>query len=97
MCTIISAQTLQGCLFEYINQPRSAMSGETIDINISIQSNIVPEPNPHKGLLGIIARDDWMFVSAEYTSNLGNGNLSESADWKDSVIHTFRLLNTAAI
>ncbi len=85
MCTIISAQTLQGCLFEYINQPGSAMPGEVIDIEISIQSNIVPEPNPHKGLLGIIAPDDWMFVSAEYTSNLGNGILSESAGWKDSV------------
>jgi len=85
MCVIIISQSLQGCLFEYIHQPKSAQTGQVIDIEISIHDNIVPETNPHKGIFGIIAPDDWTFISATYTSELGNGSLSESFEWKDSV------------
>ncbi|RPI68988.1 MAG: hypothetical protein EHM47_13880, partial [Ignavibacteriales bacterium] len=85
MCVMIISQSLPGCLFEYINQPKSAQIGETIDIEISIYDNIVPETNPHKGILGIIAPNDWTFISASYTSVLGNGSLTESAEWRDSV------------
>jgi len=85
MIAVISSQLFQGCLFEYINQPEYAQSGEIIDIEISIRDDIVPEPNPHKGILGVIVPDDWTFISAAYTSSIGNGSLSESAEWKDSV------------
>jgi hypothetical protein len=79
------SQILQGCIFEYINQPKSALPGEIIDIEISVQTTTVPEPTAHKGILGIIAPADWTFISADYTSSLGNGSLAESAAWKDSV------------
>jgi hypothetical protein len=74
-----------GCLFESINQPGSAQPGEIIDINLIITDNIVPEPNPHKGILGIIVPLDWDFISASYSSVIGNGNLSISPEWKDSM------------
>ena len=86
MCAIIVSK---GCLFEYVNQPKSAQTGEVIDIEISIYDNIVPETNPHKGILGIIAPDDWTFISATYSSDLGNGTLAESEEWKDSVEVSF--------
>lgn len=92
MYALIVSQSLQGCLFEYVHQPKSAQTGEVIDIEISIHDNIVPETNPHKGILGIIAPDDWTFISATYTSVLGNGSLSESAEWKDSVETYFQIV-----
>src|SRR3972149_1380407 len=79
----------KGCLFEYVNQPKSAQTGEVIDIEISVHDNLFPEENPWKGLLGIIIPNDWSFVSATYTSALGNGILSESVEWKDSVEVSF--------
>ena len=85
MCTILSAQVLEGCLFDYVKQPKSAQPGEIINIELSITSTIVPETNIHKGLVGIAAPDDWTFISADYTSNLGNGIFSESSAWQDSV------------
>lgn len=76
---------LPGCLFESVNQPASAQPGEIIDINLTITDNIVPEPNAHKGILGVIVPMDWDFVSATYSSSLGNGELSISPEWKDSL------------
>jgi hypothetical protein len=76
---------MTGCLFEEVNQPKSAQLGETIDVNLVITSNIIPEPNPHKGLVGIIAPIDWEFISANYTSPIGNGALAVSETWKDSI------------
>ncbi len=75
----------EGCLFVYINQPSSAETGEVIDIQIAINSNDVPEPNAHKGILGILAPEDWNFISADYTSSIGNGSLTISEEWQDSV------------
>ena len=74
-----------GCLFKSVNQPSSAQPGEIINISLTIADNLVPEPNAHKGILGIIAPADWEFISATYSSVLGNGNLSISPEWKDSV------------
>ncbi len=91
-CAVAVSQSLEGCLFEYIRQPKSAQTGEVIDIEISIHDDIVPEPNAHKGILGVIAPDDWTFVSATYSSDLGNGILSESEEWKDSVEASFPIL-----
>jgi hypothetical protein len=84
---IITAMSflLQGCLFEYIIQPSSAKPGDVIDIEVAVKTKTVPENNAHKGVLGIIAPADWELVSASYTSDLGNGILTENADWKDSV------------
>jgi len=76
---------LPGCLFESVNQPASAQPGEIIDISLTITDNIVPEPNAHKGILGVIVPIDWDFVSATYSSSLGNGEISISPEWKDSL------------
>ncbi|MEO8398915.1 MAG: DUF4185 domain-containing protein [Ignavibacteriaceae bacterium] len=83
--TLAMFSVITGCLFEAVNQPHSAQPGEIIDINLVIKSNIVPEPNAHKGILGILAPSDWEFISADYSSSLGSGNLDISAEWKDSV------------
>jgi hypothetical protein len=74
-----------GCLFESIDQPSSAQPGEIIDISIVITDNIVPEPNAHKGILGVIVPEDWEFVSGDYNSVLGNGGLILSPEWTDSL------------
>jgi len=74
-----------GCLFESIDQPSSAQPGEVIEINLVITDNIVPEPNAHKGILGVVVPADWEFVSGTYASVPGNGSLSMSQEWKDSV------------
>ncbi|MCX6151402.1 MAG: DUF4185 domain-containing protein [Ignavibacteriales bacterium] len=74
-----------GCLFESVKQPTSAQPGEIIDVSLTITDNIVPEPNAHKGILGIIAPVDWELISASYSSVLGNGTLSISSEWKDSI------------
>jgi len=74
-----------GCLFESVNQPTSAQPGEIIDISLTITDNLGHEPNAHKGILGIIVPSDWEFISAAYSSVLGNGNLSISPEWNDSV------------
>jgi len=76
---------INGCLFETINQPSSAQPGEIIDISLTITDNLVPEPNAHKGILSVIVPLDWEFISATYTSVLGNGVLSLSPEWKDSM------------
>ncbi|MCK7528636.1 MAG: hypothetical protein MZV64_69320 [Ignavibacteriales bacterium] len=76
---------INGCLFESVNQPSSADPGEIIDISLTITDNLVPEPNAHKGILSVIVPSDWEFVSASYTSVLGNGILTVSPEWKDSM------------
>ncbi len=83
--SLLLFQFFTGCLFDSVNQPASAQPGEIIDISLVITDNIVPEPNTHKGILGIIAPSDWEFISAAYSSVLGNGNLTISPEWKDSL------------
>ncbi|MGE5437640.1 MAG: hypothetical protein ACM3O3_10465, partial [Syntrophothermus sp.] len=82
---LFMAQSLTGCLFEEVNQPKSAQPGEIINISLKITDNIVPETNPHKGILGVIVPNDWEFISATYTSTIGNGTISLSPEWKDSL------------
>ncbi|RJP71153.1 MAG: T9SS C-terminal target domain-containing protein [Ignavibacteriales bacterium] len=74
-----------GCLFESVQQPSSAQPGEIIDVSLVITDNLVPEPNAHKGILGILVPSDWEFVSANYLSPIGIGDLFVSPEWKDSV------------
>jgi len=86
MAAALSSFTfLTGCLFESVEQPSSAQPGEIIDVSLTITDNFVPEPNAHKGILGVIAPNDWEFVSATYNSVLGNGSLGVSPEWKDSL------------
>ncbi len=83
--TFSSFSFFAGCLFEFVDQPSSAQPGEVIDVNLKITDNIVPEPNAHKGVLGILVPSDWEFLSADYNSSIGNGILDLSPEWKDSM------------
>ncbi|MDZ7401466.1 MAG: DUF4185 domain-containing protein [candidate division KSB1 bacterium] len=76
---------LAQCRFVEINQPRSAQPGETIAISVTVFDNIVPEPNPHKGVLAILIPEDWSFISAEYKGDLGTGTMELAPTWADSV------------
>ena len=72
------------CRFDSIEQPKSALPGELIEIRLTISDNLVPEPNAHKGLLCILIPQDWSFVSGSYEGTVGSGTLELSAAWADS-------------
>lgn len=73
------------CRFNYINQPSSASPGEIIDVTISFSDDFVPEPNAHKGMLGVLIPEDWSFISADYSGDIGAGTFDLSEAWKDSL------------
>jgi len=77
------------CTFLFINQPRQASPNETIEISLQIQSTLVPEPNPHKGLICVLTPDDWQFVSGSYNFSLGQGIIEETEEWADSASRCF--------
>ncbi|MBL7111672.1 MAG: DUF4185 domain-containing protein [Bacteroidales bacterium] len=72
------------CRFEEIDQPSSAQPGEIIELSITVYDDVVPEPNPHKGVLCMLIPEDWSFVSADYSGSLGTGQMELSPDWADS-------------
>lgn len=73
------------CRFDFINQPKTAKTNQIINIALSVSDNVVPEPNAHKGLLGVLIPQDWEFISAEYNGTLGSGVFSNQANWVDSI------------
>jgi len=73
------------CRFDKIIQPKSATPGEIINITVTVSDAFVPEPNAHKGVLGILIPQDWKFVSGEYRGTLGKGILQLSKIWADSI------------
>lgn len=73
------------CRFVKIDQPKSAQPGETIDVSVTVFDNIVPEPNPHRGVLCILIPQDWSFISSEYRGDLGTGAMEWAPNWADSV------------
>lgn len=68
-----------------INQPKSAQSKQIIEISVSVFDDIVPEPNPHKGVLCLLVPPDWAFVSGDYSGDLATGVMELAQDWADSV------------
>jgi hypothetical protein len=77
------------CKFVFINQPRQAAPNETIEIQLQIQSTLVPEPNAHKGIICILTPIDWQFVSGSYIFSLGQGSIEETTEWADSASRCF--------
>ncbi|MBN2091965.1 DUF4185 domain-containing protein [candidate division KSB1 bacterium] len=73
------------CNFKKIIQPKTARPGEIIEISLTVYDNLVPEPNPHPGVVGILMPDDWKFISGNYEGSLGTGNLDISSNWTDSI------------
>lgn len=82
---LLLVSLLVQCRFVEINQPKNAQPGETIDISVTVFDNIVPEPNPHKGVLCMLIPQDWSFISAEYSGDLGTGAMAMAPNWADSV------------
>jgi hypothetical protein len=77
------------CKFIFINQPKQAAPNETIEVSLRIESTLVPEPNPHKGLICILTPTDWQFVSGSYSFSLGQGIIEETEEWADSASRCF--------
>jgi hypothetical protein len=73
------------CRFVSIHQPQSAQPDEIIEVSVTVFDDIVPEPNPHKGVLCILVPQDWLFISGEYNGDLGTGIMEWSPNWADSV------------
>jgi hypothetical protein len=71
------------CRFTEINQPKIALPGEMIQINLKIGIDN-PESNPHKGVLCLLLPQDWTFLSANYSSPIANGTMDISPAWSDS-------------
>jgi len=86
---VIMSFLVTQCTFLFINQPRQASPNETIEISLQIQSTLVPEPNPHKGLICVLTPDDWQFVSGSYNFSLGQGIIEETEEWADSASRCF--------
>ncbi|MDW7682356.1 MAG: hypothetical protein SCK70_17460, partial [bacterium] len=72
------------CKFDQIEQPGHAHAGEVIEIRVTISDNIDETTNPHKGVLCVLVPEDWAFVSANYFSTIGNGEMLYSSEWADS-------------
>ncbi len=75
-----------GCKIVQITQPASADKNSEITVSLSILANDVPEPNAHKGVVGILLPRDWQVLSATYRCALGSGILSPSDAWTDSLV-----------
>jgi hypothetical protein len=73
------------CNFKKIIQPRTAQPGEIIEIFLTVYDNLVPEPNPHPGIVGVLMPDDWTFISGNYEGSLGSGTMEISPNWTDSI------------
>ncbi len=81
---------LTRCLITQVQQPTAATANSNITVTVTIKDDIVPESNPHKGVLCVLAPTDWSFVSGTYTaqldngSALGNGTIALATNWADS-------------
>ena len=72
------------CYFEEIQQPAAAQPGDTITVSLTVQEESAETNNAHKGLLGVLVPEDWLYISGNYSSSVGSGILYESAAWTES-------------
>ena len=82
---IIPLLLLSHCRFKSITQPDTALPGEVINVQLVIELNIVPEPNPHKGVVCVLMPAEWTIINANYNTPHAEGILSFSEAWTDSV------------
>ncbi len=81
---------LTHCLITQVQQPASANANSNITVVVTIKDDIVPESNPHKGVLCVLVPTDWSFVSGTYSASLddgsalGNGTIAVATNWADS-------------
>lgn len=76
---------LSQCRFKMITQPSTAQPGEIINVQLVVELNIVPEPNPHKGIVCALLPAEWTITSANFYTPHAEGILSFSEAWTDSV------------
>lgn len=73
-----------GCWITDVQQPSAVAPGGTVDITVSVVDSI-PDVAAYAAVLAIKVPDDWDFVDATYTSDLGDGDLLLDQDWADFV------------
>ena len=88
---VIPLLLLSQCRFKLITQPDIALPGELISVQLDVEITVVPESNPHKGVLCILMPADWSVTEANFTSPYANGILTYSQAWTDSVNECYPL------
>jgi hypothetical protein len=88
---LLFAFLLNQCRFNLITQPSTALPGEEISVQLVVDITIVPETNPHKGVLCVLMPQDWSVTQAIFSSPLANGVLTYSQAWTDSVKECYPL------
>lgn len=77
-----------GCKITSVFFPSRADKGEVIEITLNVTDNL-PEPNAHKGLLGVLLPADWELITGRYAFEHGSGILEVSEEWKDTIEATY--------
>lgn len=77
------------CKITGIIYPTEAGKGEVIEIIINVTDEMVPEPNAHKGLLGILIPEDWEVLDGQYSFDNNAGSFEINNDWVDSIEVTY--------
>jgi len=94
--TILALLGLSNCRINSVSQPSTARPKDTIAVELGLTVSNPDASNPLKGVLGILAPDDWQLLSGSYSSNKGSGRLIESAAWTDSVSYYYPPANSGA-
>lgn len=71
------------CFIVEVEQPATATAGSVITVTVTVGENIADE-NAHVPVLSVMVPEDWNFVSASYTSDVGDGVLLVDEGWTDS-------------
>jgi hypothetical protein len=72
-----------------IIQSKKAEAGDIFEVSLTIRDDIVPEPNPHKGVLCALVPADWQLLSGAYEGAIGQGTMELSSAWADSAERCF--------
>lgn len=89
LLTVAISMILSSCKITGVFFPSSAEKGEVIEVTLNVTDTFVPEPNAHKGLLGILLPDDWEVQGGTYSFESGSGILELNEEWKDTIETTY--------
>ncbi len=88
LMTVIS-MILSSCKITGVFFPSSAERGEVIEVTLNVTDTFVPEPNAHKGLLGVLLPSDWEVQGGAYSFQNGSGIFEINEEWKDTIEATY--------
>ncbi len=77
MCTVL---LLPGCLITDVTQTKTVNKGGTFTTTLTISEMSDESANPYKGVVMVLAPDDWTFVSGTYNFAGGSGAMNLSTD-----------------